>query len=341
MDKVMTWMGPVEGNGAFPRINRAMIAALRKSGWTVLENMHNQGRERTPVLVSCVYPPQPIRVRHEINICISTWEFLGHNSTPQTFLDAFEDYDMVWAMCGQAAHSFRDSGWPTNKLTIGRLGVSHSHRSPGLLVVDPDWREAKKLLFVGGSDLRHGIDIAMKTMELLPDEWRLIWKVTPGYPVTAYQNKRLMVINQDLDEGQMADLYRFADIFFYPIRAAAPGMPLMEAFSYGLPVVTTDTEAVREIMPAGKQEIPGPARFMVEAKLKPMQHHIHGDCLPYWYEAPPDMYAEGIMKLAYQAGRVNEDFMDFYRRHWSWEIAAGWLESTIEILAARMKGEPV
>lgn len=340
----MTWVGPTEGNGAYPRINRAMIAALRKSGWTVVENFHNlqRGRKMTPVLVNCTYPPQRLKVKHDISICISTWEFLGQHSTPQTFLDAFEDYDMVWAMCGQAAHSFRDSGLPTGKLTIGRLGVNYEFSTGDeFLLTDADWREAKKLLFVGGSDLRHGIDIAMKTLEMLPDAWRMIWKVTPGYPVTAYQNKRLMVITDDLNECEMADLYRMADIFFYPIRSAAPGMPLMEAFAHGIPVVATDVEAVREIIPEflGDTYEAYPRR-LVTGIMEPMRHHIHADCLPLWTEADPKMFVADILSLAEQ-GRVDEDLMDYYRRQWSWDIAAGWLEATIEILAARMKGEPV
>lgn len=338
MDKVMTWAGPSEGSGAFPTINRNMIAKLRQSGWTVLENMHNQGRVRTPVLVNCTYPPQPLRVKHDINICISTWEFLGPNSTPRTFLDAFEDYDMVWAMCGQAAHSFQDSGWPSDKLTIGRLGVNYIQKGPGLLLLDRGWREARILLFVGGSDLRHGIDIAMKTLEYLPDEWRLIWKVTPGYPVTAYRNSRLLVIADDLDDGHMADLYRRADIFFYPVRAAAPGMPLMEAFAYGLPVVATDVEAVREIVPQALGETYRPyPRRLVPGHLELMQHHIHADCLPMWTEADPQAFAAEILSVAEQS-RVHEAEMDIYRQQWSWDIAAWWLNGVIENLAARIEG---
>jgi glycosyltransferase involved in cell wall biosynthesis len=48
-------------------------------------------------------------------------------------------------------------------------------------------------------------------------------------------------------EGALAELYRRADVFFFPSLCESFGFPLVEAMGYGLPIVAADTAINREM----------------------------------------------------------------------------------------------
>lgn len=49
------------------------------------------------------------------------------------------------------------------------------------------------------------------------------------------------------DEQELADLYRLAQVFALPTRREGFGLPVLEAMAYGLPVVCSDLDVLREV----------------------------------------------------------------------------------------------
>lgn len=323
----ISWDGPTEGYSAYAILNRHFIAALREHGHTVIENLHTDPDGKlTPVLVSSVYPPRPPSMRHAKNVCLSTWEFHGAFNTPDSFMDVFRRYDMVHAMCQQAADAFSESGVPN--VRAGFLGVDGSEFHPQgdkYPLSLPDG--VKAILWVGGTDKRHGLDVALKVIDELPDDYRLIVKLAAYYPFEGIDHPRVIVIRNDLKS--LAPLYRACDVFLLTARAVAPSMPVLEALASGLPVVAPALPALDE--PKGWYL--GNYVFLSPVWSELTQHHIHKDCQTWWHQTNPAVLAEQLVKAVGQ-GKPPSVLANLFSAVWNWEDAVLELEETINGIGA-------
>lgn len=315
---MITWVGPFEGTGAYPTINRQLCAALERAGERVLRNVHNQGLDLTPVCVTHTYPLRPPNVRHTLNVGLAVWEFAGKRGVPLSFADAFKAFDLLCAPSEWVCEQFR-AATDTPVLPI-QWGVDADEFTPVGEIASLPQQAADAdtlLLWIGGTDARHGFDVAVKVMDLLPDTYHLIAKQSAHYPETPTQHPRITVLRDDLPS--LAPLMRSCDLLLHTARGVGFSLPVLEALACGLPVVSTDLPPVREYAPDYR------VAFASKGAWEPMgQHHVHADCLPVWWE--PDVEDFAATVLGFTPGQWSRD--EFINR-WSWDAAAQRLMSVV------------
>lgn len=120
-------------------------------------------------------------------------------------------------------------------------------------------RKKLELLFVGkffyqkggmetlkaGIELSKRYDVNLTMISKFPPEVFKKYSQTPGI--------RLVQSSPTLSDADIADAYRAADVFVYPTHMDNLGFVILEAFSYGLPVVSVTEFAVPELVEHGKR----------------------------------------------------------------------------------------
>ncbi|MCC6904299.1 MAG: hypothetical protein IT326_00550 [Anaerolineae bacterium] len=303
----VTWVGRFDGHAAYHQINRELSRHLNREGWTVIRWLHHDGPDitsLTPFLLSCTYPPQPLQRRHEHNLILSTWEFAGEYGVPRSFLEVFRQYDLVLAMCEQAQEAFSAAlpEVPVLALPLGVDTVDYHPRGAYFDVGELLGRDRRDdetiLLYVGGTDPRHGYQRLPAIMEALGENYTLLAKVGSYYPTDGMAHPRIHLITHDYDSLSL--LYRTADLLLHPALAVAPSLPVMEALCCGLPVVSAALPAVLETRErALRGGMPRQAMRLAACRLAPAGlHHIHPDCDPYWWDYEIDDLVQAVREMA-------------------------------------------
>lgn len=125
--------------------------------------------------------------------------------------------------------------------------------------IRPGRKIGNKLLSVGNIEPRKGIDIVIKSLSYIKD-FGFSYDIIGDYEKDRdyYNYVRQMVVGFGLsdkvifhgriDHLRLFDLYRAADILMFPSRHEGYGMVLLEAMSFGLPIIATDIPTTREII---------------------------------------------------------------------------------------------
>lgn len=322
MQKWVTWQGPFKDSGAYATINRNLTAVFRSRGWKVSENLHNADSELAPALVSCVYPPAPLQLRHDVNVCVSNWEFTGPRGVPASFIHTYNTYDVVVAKSAWTAANYRACG--AQNVVHMLLGCNLPEFSLDGQTTDRSQygipEGAVFMLWVGGTDKRHAFDVAVRVLDGLPDNYWLLAKQSAHYPPQTVSHDRLVIVRDDLPS--LAPLYRSADLLLHTARGVGSSMPVFEALACGLRVVSSDLPPVREIA-ALHPALADNVDFGTVELAYAGQHHLHHDCMPYWYEPDAD-----TLIAACQNTRPRADVIEA-RETLSWERAAIELERHI------------
>lgn len=292
----LTWQGPFSDSGAYATINRCITRELEQRDWRISRNLHNDEYELSPILVSCVYPPTPVQMRHKLNVCVSNWEFTGPRGVPASFIQAYNSYDLVVAKSAWTAENYKTCGAQNVKhMLLGADLTEFHHSQPQLRRMDygiPN--SAVLMVWVGGTDKRHGFDVAVEVLRRLPSNYWLLAKQSPHYPPQEAQHERLVIIRDDLPS--LAPVYLAGDLLLHTARGVGASMPVFEALACGVPVVSTDLPPVREI--AALHPRIGQSMCFTPGDWVPMgQHHLHHDCVPYWLEPDVDALVEQCRRL--------------------------------------------
>jgi len=167
------------------------------------------------------------------------------------------------------------------------------------------------LLWVGGTDRRHGFDVAAQVMNLLPADWHLVAKQSVHYPPDERPHARVHVLRADLPS--LAPLYRAADVYLHSARGVGVSLPCLEAIACGLPVASTDLPPVHEY--AGDR-----VKF-AGGTWRPMgAHHVHPDCRPEWLEPDVEALAQAVINAL--TLRRWKTIPAGFIEAWSWSGAA-------------------
>lgn len=309
MAKALTWFGPFDGTGAYPTINCHLSAAMERRGWRVLRNQHNDGTRLTDVAVAHIYPPRAINLRHDLNIALTAWEFDGPRALPSSFVEPLQSYDR---MCAPAQWTADKIAWNINRhVAVVPWGVDRDEFSPDGDVYALETNGLTPVLWAGGTDARHGFDIAVKVIDEFPD-CVLIAKQSIHYPADEIDHPRVKIIRDDLPS--LAPLYRACKVFLHSARAVGFALHVLEAIACGLPVAATPLGAIRDYAD-------GHAAYSDGGQWMPFEHHINSDCLPYWYE--PDIYS--LCNATYHALKMGKQEL----KGWTWDDAAAKLERVI------------
>lgn len=317
VSRALTWIGPFEGTGAYPTINRQLTAALERAGWQVFRNVHNDGGELTDLVVSHIYPIRPVNVWHRRNVGLAVWEFTGDYGVPRSFLEAFKGFDWIGAPSEWVVNQFQAATeTPVKPIQWGFDPDEFTPEGPVA-----DWTidlNKRYVLWVGGTDPRHGFDVAIQAIEKLPENYVMIAKQSAHYPAVGAEHSRVIIVREDV--GSLAPFYRLADVFLQSARGVGFSLPVLEALACGCPVASTDLPPLHDFVPADRVIWAG-------GQWQPMGvHHVHPDCRPVWLEPDVDALAEAVQ----QAVKLGRGVDEQWREKWTWDAAAVRLGALLE-----------
>jgi len=297
-----------DDGSAYGIINHNFIFSLLKMGHNIFRNWHNQGMEVPDIAIANQYPPQPLNYWHEFNVCLTNWEFATPEGYPRRKVEAINQYHLLCVPCEWT----KEQIGPALDIPIGviRYGVDsnlyHPYNSTYEFEGVP--QDAIKVLWVGGTDKRHGFDIALEVLDRLPDNYYLIAKQSTHYPEHEAEHPRLKILREEFKN--LAFLYNACDLFLQSGRGVGFCLPALEALACGLPVVSTPLPPLKEFQHCQ-------IHFSSGGQWERTQHNLFDDCSPSWFEPDVEDLLGTVLKSPLEKQKPTKEFVDFY----SWESA--------------------
>lgn len=155
---------------------------------------------------------------------------------------------------------------PENKIKVIYEGVSSEHAS-----IDSDQYDKYKpfMLFIGRLEKRKNIEGIVSTFEILKNKHKISHKLvlagSPGFgyldikhKIEASEYRAEIIETGFVEEKNKWQLMREAEIFLFPTFYEGFGLPILEAQSLGVPVVTSNVSSFPEVT--------GGSAFLVDPK---------------------------------------------------------------------------
>ena len=192
---------------------------------------------------------------------------------------------VIYSSALAARSAIEDYGADPAKIHVVPFGANLDGPPPREDVLARKKFEQCRLLFLGVDWVRKGGDIAFETLLKLEELGMQAELVVCGCtPPAGVGHERMKIIpfldkNDEKQRRELEQLLMSADFLLLPTRAEAYGLVFCEASAFGLPVISTNTGGVPEIVREGE----------------------NGFLLPY--EARGDAYAEVIARVYYDEER--------------------------------------
>ncbi|ROR03150.1 glycosyltransferase family 4 protein [Desulfosoma caldarium] len=216
---------------------------------------HFFARAQGPVAVKATlwnsYPPYVSGRPGLVSVLHSYgWEETGY---PQEYIRRFERcLDGITVMSSAVRKILIDNGTAL-PMAVSGLGVDHILQTP-CVPYEGDLGEGFRFLYISSGFPRKGLDVLLDAYGRAftgADDVTLVLKTFPNRHnrvedlVRAFQENhadppRVVVINRDLPDGMVRDLYRRCHAFVAPTRGEGFGLPMAEAMLHGLPVIVTE-----------------------------------------------------------------------------------------------------
>lgn len=136
---------------------------------------------------------------------------------------------------------------PENKITVIYHGNNQiKPRDVGLRMYDFPY-----ILYVGSREKYKNFSNMLRAFAQLPKD---LWLICTGTPFSNEEQR--MICNLNLSERivqkfvsdfELMNLFHFAEAFVYPSTMEGFGIPILEAFRLGCPVICSDIECFREV----------------------------------------------------------------------------------------------
>ena len=245
------------GPGDDPKLNKLAAKDIR------VKEKADDSVQRLPYCwIRHQWPPKAEAPKGAKWIIMQPWEFTSHR---KDLLEIFEKAHEIWTPSNYSRQSFIDSGLDFNKVQVIPNGIDPVIFSPDGLKVDLNTTKRFKLLYVGGTIYRKGIDILLDSyIETFRRENDICLVIKDmggdsfykGQTAKARVNElqadpdmpEIIYIDQSISEIEMASLYRTCDLFVSPYRGEGFSLPTLEAMACGLPVVVTDGGATDDFV---------------------------------------------------------------------------------------------
>ena len=267
--------GPFDGTGGFDIVNRSFALALEQAcpSQVAIFPSDGRGRGRTAektiagmeslnelisrfrsdkaplVNIRSFFPTRVLGMSGRVNVFYFPWE---ETLVPQKLVEQFNRFlDAVLAPSAFVKKALIDSGV---SVPIEIVGEGVDHLTPALKKVKKSVSQGKtKFLHISSCVQRKGVDVLLNAYcraFSAEDQVMLIIKTFPGElnlvesQIEALKkcNRRcpeIVLINRDLAEEELAQLYVSSDALVLPSRGEGFGLPLGEAMLAGIPVITT------------------------------------------------------------------------------------------------------
>ncbi len=201
------------------------------------------------------WPPHKGRPICDKWIIMQPWEY---SLIPNDMANIFNKADEIWTPSNFCKRAFENSSVKTSIYVIPN-GVDLSVFKPNKEYPKKQVLKTKKklkLLYVGGTTYRKGIDILLKAYTETfsnEDDVSLIIKdigVKTFYKGQNYSEQIKEIMNNsdmpeieyldlELCEHEMAELYNACDLFISPYRGEGFSLPTLEAMACNIPVIVT------------------------------------------------------------------------------------------------------
>ncbi|MBZ5536899.1 MAG: glycosyltransferase family 4 protein [Acidobacteriia bacterium] len=179
-------------------------------------------------------------------------------------------YPTEWA----AKSAIRDYHADTSKIHVIPFGANLAEVPPREQVLGRTQSDHCRLLFLGVEWERKGGELAFETMLRLQELGIEVELIVCGCtPPDKFRHNKMVVIpfldkNDAKNSKRLDDLFFTADILLLPGREEAFGIVFCEAAAFGLPVVTSDTGGVSEVVKPGENGILLPRNARAEDYAK-------------------------------------------------------------------------
>jgi glycosyltransferase involved in cell wall biosynthesis len=278
--------GPMFVHSGHARINREigrallgspdLDASLEAHGWNSIqpfllaqgENLRKGTEKQIAQLDLTIrhqWPPDFRRPRTGKLACILPWE---HSAVPCKWVEQIErNVDELWVPSSFVRSAFVGGGVEPSRVHVVPNGVNTQIFSPKGKRWRPSVARGFMFLFVGGTIARKGVDLLLQAYGdsfSADDDVTLVVKDVGSS--SFYLNNNLLsqvggfaaqsssphvaTLCQNLDDNELASLYRGCDAFVMPYRGEGFGMPIAEAMGCGKPVIVTGEGAAKEFCPS-------------------------------------------------------------------------------------------
>ena len=199
------------------------------------------------------WPPNPEPPKGAKWVIMQPWEF---SQLRQDFAEIFEKADEIWTPSNYSRFCMVNSGIHFSKVQVIPNGIDPEMVTPKGDKYPLKTDKKFKMLYVGGTIFRKGIDVLLKayiSAFSAEDDVSLIIKDMGGESfysgLTAKDQieeiqkdpeaPEIIYIDDYLTEEDIFKLYRSCDLFVSPYRGEGFSLPTLEAMGCGLPVVVT------------------------------------------------------------------------------------------------------
>ncbi len=137
------------------------------------------------------------------------------------------------------------------------------------------------ILFVGIQEPRKNLERLIEAWQPLANEIELIIAGDQGWQQSDHSNQHLRFLGRVTDE-QLSVLYAQAELLAYPSLYEGFGLPILEAFQHGTPVITSDISAMIEVAgnaaelvnPLSVDSIRGTLKTVLSESKEQQQHRL-------------------------------------------------------------------
>ncbi len=200
------------------------------------------------------WPPDLGLPRGARLVMAQPWEF---GVVPRTWIQPIlEHVSEVWTYSAASRQCFVSGGVPAERVVTMPLGVDRSVFHPPGRRYEFDIPAARRFLYVGGTIARKGFDIALTAyLNTFTRSDDVSFVVKPFLSGAQYKgmngddmlrahaadpsSPRIEVIDRDLEDDELAALYRSCDVLLAPYRGEGFGLHILEAMACGTPAVVT------------------------------------------------------------------------------------------------------
>ena len=268
--------GPFDSSYSLAIVNREFARALHRKGMDVALHDADGPGDKTPnaaflsgdpecrdmwrrgamtqdadVLLRFMYPPRVSQMRAPANgLSNYAWEESGF---PRAYVSAFNrSLTHITVLSHYVRKVLLDNGVRV-PITVSGAGVDHLLENRTAKTTRNLGPEAFRFLHVSSCFPRKGADVLLEAFGQAftrADKVSLVIKTFPNIhndivsQLRCFQERfpdapEIILINEDIDEAEVADLYRRCDALAAPSRGEGFGMPIAEAMLFEKPVITT------------------------------------------------------------------------------------------------------
>lgn len=295
------------------------------------------------------WPPNFQAPKEGAWVMIQPWEFGG---IPAQWVAVMRELvDELWVPTSWVRDCYIKSGVPADKVVVVPNGVDTARFTPEGERFALRTKKRFKLLFLGGTIHRKGIDVLLAAYRKTFTSSDDVCLVIKGQAGMTYQGTELDAILSEwakepdapeieyrleaFDEATLVSLYRACDAFVLPYRGEGFGLPIAEAMACGLPVIVTGRGAAMDFV---KEEW----AYLVESSPRsiPSVDRYQAPLCGFWLEEPSEA---SLMTQLRRAFEHPEEVWEKGRRGRAYaESSLGWDRSAktilerVEVLARRV-----